>query len=86
MPVNKANHGTYCDYCKSIYGKVNGSWSPRAMTPAICTIESESKRFKGRTRSYCQSHLLEITEQTSVTQAIYAMVDNLNHAKELLGV
>ena len=86
MAINKANAGVWCDYCKAIYGKKNGSWLPQATTQAVCTAVSETKLLAGNSRSYCSKHLLQITGAASVTEAIMQLVDDSNYAKEVLGV
>lgn len=86
MPINKAVAGQYCDYCKAIFGKKDGSLHPLARTQAICTVESESERFKGNSRSYCQKHLLIVADKPTVNEAILQLVEWLNHGKELLNV
>jgi hypothetical protein len=62
MSYHRAAMGVYCDYCKYQFGKLKGNWHPKAMTQAVVTAVSESKRARGLTRSYCQA-CLDIVQQ-----------------------
>ena len=82
--IKKSENGIWCDTCKARWGQSKGVWHTKAMTQAIITVYSETKRAKGAVRSYCGTCLREVeqwskTEQWSIydQQATAIQAENL---------